>query len=78
VTTWDHPVQSLVWDDFTAKADHEYEYIFHPLKGKAKNLDRSEKPICIRVKTELSSARELTTSSSIAALQAARPTAAIR
>jgi len=52
VTTWDHPVQSLVWDDFTAKADHEYEYIFHPLKGKPKNLDRSEKPICIRVKTE--------------------------
>lgn len=51
VSTWDHPVQSLVWDDFTAKAGHEYEYLFHPLKGKAKNLKR-EKPICIRVKTE--------------------------
>jgi phosphatidylserine/phosphatidylglycerophosphate/cardiolipin synthase-like enzyme len=52
VTTWDHPVQSLVWDDFTAKPDHEYEYVFHPLKGKPKNLDRSAKPISIRVKTE--------------------------
>jgi phosphatidylserine/phosphatidylglycerophosphate/cardiolipin synthase-like enzyme len=52
VTTWNHPVQSLVWDDFTAKQDHEYEYIFHPIKGKPKNLDRSEKPISIRVKTE--------------------------
>jgi phosphatidylserine/phosphatidylglycerophosphate/cardiolipin synthase-like enzyme len=52
VTTWDHPIQSLVWDDFTAKANHEYEYIFHPIKGKPKNLDRSEKPVRIRVKTE--------------------------
>ncbi|HET9713362.1 MAG TPA: hypothetical protein VFP64_15825, partial [Pyrinomonadaceae bacterium] len=51
VSTWDHPVQSLVWDDFTAKDNHEYEYLFHPLKGKPKNLKR-EKPICIRVKTE--------------------------
>jgi phosphatidylserine/phosphatidylglycerophosphate/cardiolipin synthase-like enzyme len=52
VSTWDHPIQSLVWDDFTAKADHEYEYVFHPLKGKPKKLDRSAKPISIRVKTE--------------------------
>lgn len=52
VTTWDHPIQSLVWDDFTAKPDHEYEYVFHPLKGKPKNLDRSAKPVSIRVKTE--------------------------
>ncbi len=52
VSTWDHPVQSLVWDDFTAKPDHEYEYIFHPIKGKPKNLDRSEKPVRIKVKTE--------------------------
>ena len=52
VTTWDHPIQSLVWDDFTAKPDHEYEYVFHPLKGKPKKLDRTAKPINIRVKTE--------------------------
>src|SRR5690242_10034690 len=26
VSTWDHPVQSFVWDDFTAKPDRDYEY----------------------------------------------------
>ena len=29
-----------------------YEYIFHPLKGTPKNLDRSAKPISIAVRTE--------------------------
>jgi hypothetical protein len=41
-----------VWDDFTAKPGPGYEYIFHPLKGTAKNLDRSAKPISIVVRTE--------------------------
>ena len=31
----DHPVQSFVWDDFTAKPDRDYEYYFHPLRGQA-------------------------------------------
>lgn len=52
VSTWDHPVQSFVWDDFTAKPDHSYRYVFHPLKGSPKNLDRSTKPIPINVETE--------------------------
>jgi phosphatidylserine/phosphatidylglycerophosphate/cardiolipin synthase-like enzyme len=52
VSTWDHPVQSFVWDDFTAKPDRTYEYFFHPLKGKPRNLDRSTEPIRITVKTE--------------------------
>ncbi len=52
VKTFDHPVQSFVWDDFTAKPDRVYEYIFHPLKGAPKNLDRSAKPISIKVRTE--------------------------
>jgi phosphatidylserine/phosphatidylglycerophosphate/cardiolipin synthase-like enzyme len=52
VSTWDHPIQSFVWDDFTAKPNHEYEYVFHPIKGKPKNLDRSEKPVSIKVRTE--------------------------
>ena len=33
VSTKDHPVQSFVWDDFTARPDSEYEYRFHPLRG---------------------------------------------
>jgi phosphatidylserine/phosphatidylglycerophosphate/cardiolipin synthase-like enzyme len=52
VKTSDHPIQSFVWDDFTAKENREYEYLFHPLKGKPKNLDRSARPIPIKVKTE--------------------------
>jgi phosphatidylserine/phosphatidylglycerophosphate/cardiolipin synthase-like enzyme len=52
VSTWEHPVQSFVWDDFTAKPDHEYEYLFHPIKGRPKKLDRSADPIRIRVRTE--------------------------
>jgi hypothetical protein len=52
VKTFDHPVQSFVWDDFTAKPDRTYEYFFHPLKGTPKNLDRSARPILIEVRTE--------------------------
>src|SRR5262245_6260653 len=52
VKTSRHPVQSFVWDDFTARPDHKYEYIFHPLKGTPKKLDRSAQPVAIRVRTE--------------------------
>jgi len=52
VSTFDYPVQSFVWDDFTGKPDHEYEYFFHPLKGSPQNIDRSESPLQISVKTE--------------------------
>ena len=52
VTTYDHPVQSFVWDDFTAKPDREYEYFFYPVKGKPKYLDHSARPVPISVHTE--------------------------
>jgi len=52
VKTNDHPIQSFVTDDFTAKPGREYEYLFHPLKGVPKDLDRSAKPISIKVRTE--------------------------
>jgi len=52
VSTNEHPVQSFVWDDFTAKPDHEYEYVFRPLKGEPRNLDRTTRPLTIRVRTE--------------------------
>jgi phosphatidylserine/phosphatidylglycerophosphate/cardiolipin synthase-like enzyme len=51
VSTMDHPVQSFVWDDFTAKPGYRYRYLFHPLKGTPKNLDRRP-PIEIEVRTE--------------------------
>lgn len=52
VSTFDHPVQSFVWDDFTAKPGYKYEYFFYPLRGKPKNLDRSSAPISIKVESE--------------------------
>jgi phosphatidylserine/phosphatidylglycerophosphate/cardiolipin synthase-like enzyme len=52
VSTYDHPVQSFVWDDFTAKPARSYEYWFHPLRGKPKALDRRAKPIQVSIRTE--------------------------
>jgi phosphatidylserine/phosphatidylglycerophosphate/cardiolipin synthase-like enzyme len=52
VSTYDHPIQSFVWDDFTAKPERRYEYFFHPLRGKPRNLDRSARPVAISVETE--------------------------
>jgi len=52
VTTYDHPIQSFVWDDFTAKPDHAYDYVFHPIRGRPKNLDRTASPITITIRTE--------------------------
>ena len=52
VSTFDHPVQSFVWDDFTAKPDREYDYHFHPLRGQPKNLDRTAPAIPIKIRTE--------------------------
>ena len=52
VSTYAHPIQSLVWDDFTAEPGHEYTYVFHPLAGTPKKLDRSRPTVAIDVTTE--------------------------
>jgi phosphatidylserine/phosphatidylglycerophosphate/cardiolipin synthase-like enzyme len=52
VSTADHPVQSFVWDDFTAKAGRPYEYAFRPLRGTPKALDRTARPVSIEIRTE--------------------------
>jgi phosphatidylserine/phosphatidylglycerophosphate/cardiolipin synthase-like enzyme len=52
VSTFEHPIQSLVWDDFTAAPGHSYRYEFHPLAGEPKNLDRSRAVVAIDVTTE--------------------------
>jgi phosphatidylserine/phosphatidylglycerophosphate/cardiolipin synthase-like enzyme len=51
VTTRDHPVQSFVWDDFTAQDGSHYEYAFIPVKGKPGAL-LPLKPIVIGIDTE--------------------------
>jgi hypothetical protein len=52
VSTYDQPVQSFLWDDFTLKPDRDYLYSFYPLKGSAKNLDRSTAPLTLTIHTE--------------------------
>jgi phosphatidylserine/phosphatidylglycerophosphate/cardiolipin synthase-like enzyme len=52
VSTFDHPVQSFVWDDFTAEEDQQYTYRFHPVKGQPGNLDRTAAPLTITIRTE--------------------------
>ena len=52
VSTFDHPIQSFVWDDFTAKDNRNYTFNFYPVRGKPKNLDHSAEPATIDVKTE--------------------------
>jgi phosphatidylserine/phosphatidylglycerophosphate/cardiolipin synthase-like enzyme len=52
VSTWDHPIQSFVWDDFTARDSFTYTYNFYPVRGQPKNLDRNAQPLSIEVTTE--------------------------
>ncbi len=51
VSTYSHPVQSFVWDDFTCRDNTTYEYLFYPVKGKPGNLKR-ESPIKLSITTE--------------------------
>src|SRR5262245_19347599 len=52
VSTFDHPIQSFVWDDFNAQPDTVYDYEFHPFRGTPASLDRTAAPIAIRIRTE--------------------------
>ena len=52
VSTRDHPVQSLVWDDFTAKDGRSYEYSFFPVRGVPRNLDHGAPPVKLLIRTE--------------------------
>jgi phosphatidylserine/phosphatidylglycerophosphate/cardiolipin synthase-like enzyme len=52
VSTFGHPIQSLVWDDFSAEPGHGYGYVFHPLAGTPKNIDRSRPAVQLDVYTE--------------------------
>jgi phosphatidylserine/phosphatidylglycerophosphate/cardiolipin synthase-like enzyme len=50
--TYSHPVQSFVWDDFTCYDNTNYTYLFYPLKGTPRHLDRSAKPMSVEITTE--------------------------
>jgi phosphatidylserine/phosphatidylglycerophosphate/cardiolipin synthase-like enzyme len=51
VSTHEHPIQDFLWNDFTAKPDHEYEYEIVPVTGQPKNLEYGE-PVRVPIKTE--------------------------
>ena len=38
VSTREHPLQTFLWGDYTAKPDHKYTYTVVPLRGKPANL----------------------------------------
>lgn len=53
VSTFEHPVQSFQWCDYTAKEGKEYSYRIVPLYGQPKNIEvREEYGISIKIKTE--------------------------
>lgn len=51
VSTFIHPIQSFVWDDFTAKPGRRYLYQFIPFRGTPKQPVRGA-PISIEIDTE--------------------------
>lgn len=51
VSTLEHPVQSFLWGDFTAKTRHSYTYRIVALRGKPKKLIQGES-VEVRVDTE--------------------------
>jgi len=51
VSTHEHPIQSFLWGDYTAKPGHSYEYSIVPVYGKPKNLEYRD-AIILKVNTE--------------------------
>jgi len=50
-STLEHPVQSFLWSDYTAKPDHDYTYRIRPLHGRPKFLTTG-RDVVVRVQTE--------------------------
>lgn len=51
VSTYTHPIQALVWDDFTLRPGTTYTYRFHPMRGTPAK-PRRNLPIVITVRSE--------------------------
>jgi phosphatidylserine/phosphatidylglycerophosphate/cardiolipin synthase-like enzyme len=53
VSTWDNPVQSFLWNDYTAKPTHDYTFRVVPVYGTPEALERDRiPPVDVRVQTE--------------------------
>lgn len=54
VSTAAHPIQSFQWADYTAQANHVYQYRLVPIYGTPKNLTRDDaSAVFVDVKTEI-------------------------
>src|SRR5262245_40186149 len=51
VSTQEHPIQSFLWGDYTAKPDHQYTYQITPMYGQPKALEPGQ-PVSVQVNTE--------------------------
>ncbi|MGE8342708.1 MAG: phospholipase D-like domain-containing protein [Flavobacterium sp.] len=56
-STFEHPVQSFLWEDFSVKCDHDYSYNVSPVYGKPKYLKYGN-TCTIRFKTPTEDAGE--------------------
>lgn len=53
VSTFEHPIQSFQWCDYTAKEGREYVFKIVPLYGQSKNIEsRESDSLLIQIKTE--------------------------
>lgn len=50
-STLEHPIQSFLWSDYTAKPEHDYTYRIRPLRGTPKFL-KAGQDVVVRIKTE--------------------------
>src|SRR3712207_3684941 len=51
VSTLEHPFQSFLWGDYTAKSRHSYTYRVVAMRGKPKKLEQGEE-VEVRIETE--------------------------
>jgi phosphatidylserine/phosphatidylglycerophosphate/cardiolipin synthase-like enzyme len=51
-STWDYPIQSMLWADYTAKPGTLYRFEAYPVYGPVDRLDHRE-PIIVDVRTEV-------------------------
>jgi phosphatidylserine/phosphatidylglycerophosphate/cardiolipin synthase-like enzyme len=49
--TYEHPIQSFQWSDYTAKPDHEYTYEVVPMYGEPKMMEEGD-PVKVNIETE--------------------------
>lgn len=50
-STLEHPIQSFLWADYTAKPEHTYTYRIRPMKGRPKSLQAGV-DVVVKIQTE--------------------------